>query len=40
MVDFVKVAGADDSYENPRNFNEAWNHHDDQEKIMWRNSIK
>ena len=39
VVEFVVLGGSGDLHENPRNSNEAWNHHDHQEKIMWRNGI-
>ena len=40
IVEFTIVGSADDSYVNPRNIEEAWNHQDEYERSMWRNAIK
>ena len=40
MVEFILVGGTDDTYENPRTFQEAWNHPDEHERKMWREAIR
>jgi len=39
MVEFILVGGTDDTYENPRTFQEAWNHPDEYKRKMWREAI-
>ena len=40
IVEFAMVGGTDDSYVNPKNFENAWNHENEYERLMWRNAIK
>ena len=40
IVEFAMIGGTDESYVNPRNFEEEWNHKNKYEKSMWRNAIK
>ena len=40
IVEFAMVGGMDESYMNPRNFEEAWNHKNEYERSMWRIAIK
>jgi len=40
IVEFAMIAGTDESYVNPKNFKEAWNHPDEYEKTKWREAIK
>ena len=39
-AEFAMVGRTDDSYINPRNFEEVWNHQDEYQRLMWRNAIK
>ena len=40
IVEFAFVGGTDDLYENPRTFQEAWNHADLKERAKWREAIR
>ena len=40
IVEFSMVGGTDDTYVNPKNFENAWNHENEYERLMWRNEIK
>ncbi len=38
--DLVMVGGTDESYDNPDQFQEVWNHPDGKEREYWRSAIK
>ena len=40
IVQFAIVGGTDDSYVNPKKFEEAWNHKNEYKRLMWRNTIR
>ena len=40
MVELAFVGGSDDTYDNPKTFQEAWNHPDLEERKKWREAIR
>ena len=40
IVDFAMVDGTDELYDNPTNFNKAWDNPDEEENINWWRAIK
>ena len=38
--DMTMVGGTDETYVNPENFQEAWNHPDEEERQHWREAIR
>ena len=38
--DMVMVGGTDETYVNPENFQEAWNHPVEKERQHWREAIR
>ena len=40
VVEFAFVGGTDDLYVNPRTFDEAWNHPDENDRKKWREAIR
>ena len=40
LVELAFVGGSDDMYENPKSFQEAWNHPSEEERKKWRRAIR
>ena len=40
VVEFAFVGGTDDLYENPRTFDEAWNHPNENDRKSWRKAVR
>ena len=39
MVDYALIGGTDEEYEIPNSFSEAWDHHDNEQKLKWCEAI-